>query len=104
MAGRKLSDETRWKLGSGNRGKKRSEVAKRKTSEALKGRLKSPEHRMKIALGRLGVKVSEQTKRKISVTKRKQHREKVFPEKYAILNLLSCQAFGEDYKSLADME
>ena len=76
MTKRNLSPETRWKLGRGNRGKKRSAAAKKKTSETLKGRPKSLEHRQKIAHSRTGKPQSEETKKKISATKQRKFQEK----------------------------
>lgn len=76
-AKRELSPETRWKLGSGNRGRKQRPDEKRKRSEALKGRAKTAEHRANIAKGKTGKPCSETTKRKISETKRRQFRERV---------------------------
>lgn len=76
MAKRKLSAETRWKLGNGKRGIKRSAAAKKKTSKTLTGRPKSLEHRQNIAHAKMGHTLSEKTKLKISVTKRKQFEKK----------------------------
>ena len=72
MAKRELSAESRWKMGNGKRGKKRSAAAKKKTSKTLTGRPKSLEHRQNIANAKIGHTLSEKTKLKISATKRRQ--------------------------------
>lgn len=63
---RVISDDTRYLLGNGNRGKKRTEESKQKQSEVTKGVKKSKPHGEKIREFRIGKKMSEETKRKIS--------------------------------------
>lgn len=55
------SDEMRYKLGSGNRGRPRTEEEKRKISEGVKKTFSRPESN-----GCFGKKASEETKRKMS--------------------------------------
>ena len=63
---RVINEETRYLLGNGNRGKKRTEESKLKQSEITKGVKKSKSHSEKIREYRIGKKMSEETKRKIS--------------------------------------
>lgn len=61
-----ISEGTRYSLGKGNRGKKRTEESKKKQSESTKG-VKKPEiHGEKIRQYRLGKKMSDESKMKIS--------------------------------------
>lgn len=68
---KEITDKTRWKIGSGNRGRKQTTTEKEKRSQALKGVPKTPEHKANIAQGKLGQKLKESTKEKISKTKKK---------------------------------
>jgi len=61
-----INEDTRYLLGNGNRGKKRTEESKLKQSEVTKGIKKSKSHSEKIRKYRIGKKMSEETKRKIS--------------------------------------
>lgn len=61
-----INEDTRYLLGNGNRGKKRTEESKLKQSEVTKGVKKSKSHSEKIREYRIGKKMSEETKRKIS--------------------------------------
>ncbi len=61
-----INEETRYLLGNGNRGKKRTEESKLKQSKVTKGVKKSKSHTEKIRQYRIGKKLSEETKRKIS--------------------------------------
>lgn len=61
-----ISEETRYLLGNGVRGKKRTEESKRKQSESTKGVKKPKEHGDKIKQYRIGKKMSEEIKLKIS--------------------------------------
>ena len=61
-----INEDTRYLLGNGNRGKKRTEESKLKQSEITKGVKKSKSHSEKIREYRIGKKMSEETKRKIS--------------------------------------
>ena len=61
-----ISEETRYLLGNGVRGKKRTEESKKKQSESTKGVKKPKEHGDKIKQYRIGKKMSEESKLKIS--------------------------------------
>jgi hypothetical protein len=61
-----INENTKYLLGNGNRGKKRTEESKLKQSEVTKGIKKSKSHSEKIRKYRIGKKMSEETKRKIS--------------------------------------
>ncbi len=52
--GKRRSEETRRKIGDANRGKKRSEETRRKMSEVNKGKPKSEEHKRKLRESRKG--------------------------------------------------
>jgi len=66
---RVISEETRQKLGNGNRGKKRTEESKLKQSDSTKG-LKKPESQsLKLKSFRTGKKWDENVKKKISEKK-----------------------------------
>jgi hypothetical protein len=62
-----INEETKFLLGTGNRGKKRSEESRKKQSESTIGVKKSKEHCQSIRLARLGKKLSEESKMKISL-------------------------------------
>jgi hypothetical protein len=68
--GKMLSDETRYLLGTGNRGKKRSPESKIKQSQNTKGIKKPKEHSLKLSIFRTGRKWSDETKKKISENKK----------------------------------
>ena len=101
MAKRELSAETRWKLGNGKRGKKRSAAANKKTSETMKGRPKSLEHRQNIANAKIGHTQSEETKLKISATKRNQFEKKKMQTHAK--NLMNDGFSSHDIATLLDM-
>ena len=62
-----INEETKFLLGTGNRGKKRSDESRRKQSESTLGVKKSEKHCQNIRLARLGKKLSEESKVKISL-------------------------------------
>ena len=64
-----LSDETRLKLGRGNRGKKRTEESKSKQSESTKGQKKPESQSLKLKSFRTGKKWDENVRKKISEKK-----------------------------------
>jgi hypothetical protein len=68
--GKLLSEQTRYLLGSGNRGKKRSEISKMKQSSNTKGVKKPKEHGLKIKLFRMGKTWDDEVKNKISENKK----------------------------------
>ena len=61
-----INEDTRYLLGNGNRGKKRTEESKKRQSESVKGIKKPKEHGEKIRQYRTGKKMSEESKLKIS--------------------------------------
>lgn len=63
---RVISEDTRYLLGNGNRGKKRTEKSKLKQSQVTKGVKKPKSHGEKIREYRIGKKMSEETKRRMS--------------------------------------
>jgi group I intron endonuclease len=68
MIGRKLSEETKRKIGMNWKGRKHSEEAKNKISEFAKTRIMSSETKNKIAVSNSGKKHSDATKAKISAS------------------------------------
>lgn len=61
-----ISEDTRYSLGKGNRGKKRTEESKKRQSDSTKGVKKPEGHGDKIRQFRIGKKMSEESKLKIS--------------------------------------
>jgi group I intron endonuclease len=65
-----VSEETRKKLSKASKGRKMSEVVKKKISESLKGKIVSEETKEKLKLINFGKKFSEETKQKMSSSKK----------------------------------
>jgi group I intron endonuclease len=67
-----LSDETKIKIGQSNKGKKRTEEQRKRSSEQRKGKRIPKEQILKIIKSRIGYKHTEETKHKLSVCKIKE--------------------------------
>jgi len=79
--GVKLSEETKRKIGLGNKGKKRTEEQKRKTSESGKGLKRPAGTNVAEKNPMFGKKHSEETRRKISEAGKKRYQRMMAEEK-----------------------
>jgi hypothetical protein len=72
LLGHSVSAETRRKIGTANRGRKRSIETRAKMSASFKGRIFSAEHRKRLSRASTGKTLSIETRKKISETKKQQ--------------------------------